>query len=134
MADWLPVVGTLAGAVVAGGLSIVLHNASNKHAARILDKNLSEERARWAVEYELDQIQKFYGTIERLLDAASAFRIQQAWGRTDDSPPSWVLSERDACEAVENARRSAHLEALLLNDDVISEKAHPDGSGSINIL
>ncbi len=95
MGDWLAVVGTLAGALVAGGISFVLLWSSNKHAPQIVKINLAEERARWAAERQLERIQIFYETIEKLIASVEQFRIQQAWASTiagseSEKAPSWV--------------------------------------------
>jgi hypothetical protein len=126
MDNWLPVAGTLAGAIVAASISFILHWMSNKHTQQIQQVSLSEERARWAVEHELARIQKFYGTIEKLSDAVQDIRIQQAWAGKDGSSPNWVLSAKSAREAFENALNSAYLEVLLLDSDMQAEyeKAH----------
>jgi hypothetical protein len=122
MQDWLPVVGTLAGAIVAGGISFILHSASNRHAIRVLKTNLSEDRARWAAEHELNRIQKFYGTIEQLIEAVLNFRIRSVWDARDGkTAPRWVLSKEDAREGIETALQSAYSEISLLSVDIQAE-------------
>jgi len=116
--DWLPVLATLSGAIVAGAISVIIHWLSNKHAKDTLGIQLSEERARWAVEYELERIQKFYATAENLLDAIIAMRIQQAWELDSDPPPEWVLSYNDARGGAERSLDSSRSEVLLLSENV----------------
>lgn len=121
MSDWLPVFGTLAGVVVTGVISFALYWLSNHHAKDTLILKLSEERAKWAVEYELDRIQKFYVTAEKLLAAVVALRIQQAWDKGTRPPPPWVLSYNDARGGIEKALDLAGSEVLLLNEKIRSE-------------
>jgi hypothetical protein len=119
MQAWLPVVGTLAGAIVAAVISFILHGASNRHAMRVLKTNLSEDRARWAAEHELSRIQTFYGTIEQLVEAAVSFRIRQAWEARGGKPvPSWVLSAKDAREGIQTPLESAYSAISLLSLDI----------------
>ena len=119
MMDWLPVIGTLLGAIVAGGIAIILHIASNRNSRILLSMQLEEERARWAAEHELDRIRHFYRTIEQLMEAAEIFRIQQAWS-THDRPtiPSWVPSEGEARDKIGDALRSSYSEISLLSADI----------------
>ena len=129
--NWLPVVGTLGGAIVAGGISFILHWSSNRHARVTLDQRLSEERARWAVEYELEQLRLFYGTTEKLISAAENFRLQQAWARREPPAPDWILPYVAARGEIEDAILIARSEALLLNEEIQSEfqtalKGHQD--------
>jgi hypothetical protein len=121
MQQWLPVIATLAGAIVAGVISFVLHIQSNKHANYLAKLHLSEERARWATEHTLERIQKFYGTIDRLLFATGQFRIQQAWEADpigDEPPPKWVLSYNDARGNFEDELHNTKNEISLLDEEV----------------
>ena len=126
MGDWLAVVGTLAGALVAGGISFVLLWSSNKHAQQIVKINLAEERARWAAERQLERIQIFYGSIEKLIASVQQFRIQQAWESSiaeskHEKAPSWVLSYDVAKEGIEDALNFTYSEILLLDEDIQSK-------------
>jgi len=122
MEAWLTLIATLAGALVAGGISALLQSISNKHALATARMNFAEERARWATERQLDRIQKFHGTIEKLMVAAVQLRIQQAWSSrfaTDITPaPKWVLSYDDARGGYEAALDNANSEMSLMDEDI----------------
>ena len=67
MDSWIPVIGTLSGAIVAGGISVLVHWMSNRHATENTKLILAEERAKWASEKRLERLQAFYGEVEKLL-------------------------------------------------------------------
>jgi hypothetical protein len=124
MQAWLPVIATLAGAAVAGAISIILAHLANRHSVRILKLNMGEERAAWAAERRLERVQRFYGSIEMLIVAATNFRIQQAWDANplpDGYLPPWVQSYNEARGSLEDAFSRTSSEISLLDDDIRSE-------------
>jgi hypothetical protein len=119
MNEWLPVVGTLSGAIVAGIISILVSWRSNRNAMLHTKLTLAEDRARWAVERRLESLQQFYRTIEQLLDATEQIRIQEVWTlglKEEGIPiPDWVLSPGDARERFETAVRASSSQTLFLD-------------------
>ena len=141
MNEWLPIVGTLAGATVGGAISFLLHWSANRHSRSVLKLNLANEAAKWAVERELEGIRRFYATVEKLSEATGKFRQQQAWeklfGGSDDKPPSWMLSYADARGGLENALQAANSEKIFLDAKIQSEydkaiKPYDDWFGATN--
>lgn len=123
MNAWIPIIGTLAGALVAGGMSLVLLVLANRHAQRVLSRNLMEDRARWAAERQLDQLRAFYAAIEELALAAAQLRIQQAWSAmltATEKAPDRVLPPDVARGAVEKALRITWYDSLFLDDRIRS--------------
>lgn len=122
MTNWLPVVATLSGAVVAGAISLLVTWLSNRHAIQTAKLTLSEDRARWATEKRLEQLRAFYRGVEDLLEATQHLRIQQAWEASEaqDSikAPKWVLSSADAREGFERALHKMFLESCLLEREI----------------
>ena len=125
MQAWLAVIGTLAGAVVAGVISIVLMILSNKHALKVAKLKLAEDRAQWAAERQLEQLRGFYGNLERLVGAVEQFRIQQAWDADlfgDGVPaPDWVPTYNTARGEFEDALRATGTQTSLLDEGVQAE-------------
>jgi len=119
------VIGTLAGAIVAGVISIVLAILSNRQALKTSKLTFAEERAKWAAERQLERLQKFYGTAEKLIDATTNLRIQQAWEmsyKKDKIPvPKWVLSVNDARASFVAALQNTNSEMSLLDADIQDE-------------
>jgi hypothetical protein len=122
MNNWLPVIATLSGAIVAGLISLFLHWLANKHSAQHTRLVLAEERARWATERRLADLKDFFGAIEKLMEATQQFRIQQAWAAVEEKegtkPHSWVPSYNDARGGFENALHAAVLHSFLLEAEV----------------
>jgi hypothetical protein len=95
--NWIPVIGTLLGATIAGVISIVLSWLSNRRTEKNTKLLLAEERAKWAVEKRLERLQVFYSAIEKLQDVTSQFRVQQVWHaliqkEEEVEAPRWVQS------------------------------------------
>lgn len=125
MQAWLPIIGTLAGAVVAGAISVALMILSNRHSLRIAKLNFQEDRAKWAAERQLDRLQKFHSSLQRLVTAVEQFRIQQAWAADpleDGTPaPKWVHSYDAARGEFEEAIRAINTDIALLDENVQAE-------------
>jgi len=129
--NWLPVIATLSGAIVAGVISLLVHWISNRHAMQHTKLVLAEERARWAIERRLERLQAFYGTIEKLLDATVQFRVQQVWqGIAQKEPgatiPEWVPSYDTARGDFEDQLSNVSRELLLLDEAIQSEYDRED--------
>jgi hypothetical protein len=122
MENWVPVIATLAGTVLGGGISLLIASLSNRRSLQHDKLAFAEERARWATERHLDQLRNFYGHVERLFDATQRFRIQQAWENTKEKdgidPPGWVASYSDARQGFEDALHQTYLECCLLDSDI----------------
>lgn len=131
MNNWLPVIATLSGAIVAGAISVLVHWLSNRHSLRHTKILLAEERAKWAIEKRLDRLQNFFGTLEKLFKATSEFRIQQAWEATAKSDPTtkipkWVASYDKARGGFEDMLTEIARELLLLDEEVQLEYEKAD--------
>jgi gas vesicle protein len=72
------VVGTLAGALIGGGVSLLTQRMTARYARETQIRNMAEERARWAAETILSELKRLYGQVADLLDATEEFRIHQA--------------------------------------------------------
>jgi hypothetical protein len=123
MNSWIPVVGTLLGATIAGVISILLSWLSNRRAAQNTKLLLSEERAKWAVEKRLERLENFYSVVEKLLDVTIQFRVQQAWHTSAEKepglePPEWVASYDNARGDWEE-QLSVVARALLFQDEIV---------------
>lgn len=126
MDNWLPVIATLSGAIVAGAISLLVHWLSNRHSMQHTKLVLAEERARWAIEKRLENLLHFNGTMESLMDATVQFRVQQAWEATakqepEVSIPDWVWSYDKARGGFEEQFSKVSRELLLLEEDIQSE-------------
>jgi type II secretory pathway component PulJ len=126
MNNWIPVIGTLLGAIVAGSISVILSFLSNRHATQNTKLVLAEERARWAIEKRLQRLQTFHGIIEKLANATSQFRIQQAWQASYEKepglkPPKFVGSYEKARGEWEKQLGEVHRELLMQDEEVQSQ-------------
>ena len=125
MFEWLPVIATLLGAALAGFISIIVQLIANRHARQNHLDDLSEERARWAAEHELQKIQSLYAAIENLADAVQWFRIAEAWDLTSSSSdiarPDWAPDSGDAQLAMDKSWQAVSYELPFL-DDTFREK------------
>jgi hypothetical protein len=74
----IPVLGTLAGALIGGGVSVLTQRFTARYTREIQLKNMAEERARWAAETKLRELKKLYGQVADFLDATGELRRTQA--------------------------------------------------------
>jgi hypothetical protein len=74
----IPVLGTLAGALIGGGVSLLTQRLTARYTREIQIKNMAEERARWAAETKLRELKKLYGQVAGFLDATGELRRTQA--------------------------------------------------------
>lgn len=124
MNAWLPVIATLAGAFVGGGISILVTWLSNRGQVRLATLKFEEERAIWAANRRLDQLREFHRAVEALGIAAQNYRITTAWRRLaakGEKIPTWVEELGDTRAAFYGATRAAQLDVSLIDDDLLSE-------------
>lgn len=133
MNEWLPIVGTLSGAAIAGAISFLLHWSANRHTRATQKLTLASEAAKWAAERELEGMRRFYGTVEKLYEAVGNFRRQQAWanlleskeedylGPEEVKTPDWIPSHNDARGALEEALYAANSEKIFLDSKIQAE-------------
>jgi gas vesicle protein len=74
----IPVVGTLAGALIGGGVALLTQRMTARYARESQIRNMAEERARWAAEKKLGELKKLYGQVVNFLDATAELRMSQA--------------------------------------------------------
>jgi hypothetical protein len=74
----IPVLGTLTGALIGGGVSVLTQRFTARYMREIQLKNMAEERARWAAETKLRELKKLYGQVAGFLDATGVLRRTQA--------------------------------------------------------
>ncbi|MBS0473276.1 MAG: hypothetical protein JSR60_19555 [Proteobacteria bacterium] len=123
MNSWLPIFATLSGAIVAGAISLLVNWLSNRNALQHARLHLAEDRARWATEKQLSQLEDYYAEIDRLYEATHNFRIQQAWEATcreDEATkmPDWVLPYDRARSGLEEGLDRLYLKSSLLDDEI----------------
>ncbi len=109
----IPVLGTLLGAMIGGGLSLLAQRASARYSRGTQALNIAEERARWAAERRLDELKRLYSRVAEFQDATEEFRIHQA--RTLHN----LTNPKERKEQYDSTRGRWELSLRALHDDVL---------------
>ncbi|MBI3437860.1 MAG: hypothetical protein HY054_04280 [Proteobacteria bacterium] len=122
MSAWLPVFAALAGAIVGGTISVLATWLSGRTQLRLALLRTAEDRATWAANRRLEQLDSFHRAVETLKVAAQSHRIWWAWHvrQTENDTPQWVKDLGDTRWAFEQAMRDVQLAASLMDDDLLS--------------
>ena len=120
LAQLIPILGTLIGVLIGGGISLLTARYVSQNQRAIAAQNLAETRAIWAAERKIDKLNALYGAIEKLSDNAQEYRIRKAHETFNpEDIPKWVKPAYDARNDIENSISEAQNQAYLLDEEVI---------------
>lgn len=126
METWIPIIATLLGTLIGGSISLFAQKISASQQASALEKQLTEQRAQWAIERKMIQFEELFEKIEEFSEATMWLRVRKARERnlTEHAIPipDWVPDANPARTAFEETLWALKKQIMLTHENLSSVK------------